>query len=185
MPILRQMRRTSASEAHLLGPAGVALASASPSISMLPPSTISRWLRQRRRMLLPKSEGPMTATTEPSRRVSDTQRSTCTPLKDLVMSLASIMISRSSLWAPGLFVESGIAFFHALEEQGEHQRHEQIEHRRNQEGGGGEVALHDATRGAQNIVQSKDIDERGVLHQGNGFIAHWRQHAAHHLWQDR
>src|SRR5690554_592850 len=98
---------------------------------MLPPSMTSRWFKQRRKVLLPEPDGPMTATTSPLRRVSDTPSRTGIPLKDFLMSCASIMILRSS--ASALIVELGIAFFHALEEPGQHERHEQIKDRRHKE----------------------------------------------------
>src|SRR5690606_916719 len=129
----------------------------------------------------------MMATTSPLRRVRETPSSTRVLPKDLTISRASIMTSRGSTPAAGtalLFIEFGIAFFHALEEPGENQRHEQVEDGGYQEGSGGEVTLHDAAGRAQNVIQGQHVDERGVLHQRDGFIAHGRQHALHHLWQD-
>ena len=43
----------------------------SPSTAMLPSSMVSRWFRQRRKVLLPEPDGPITATTSPLDRVSD------------------------------------------------------------------------------------------------------------------
>src|SRR5690606_4447646 len=154
---------------------------------MEPPSMISRWFRQRRNVLLPEPEGPIMATTSPLRRVSETPSSTRLSPKDLVMPWASIMTSRGSRPGTGtalLFIEFGIAFFHALEEPGQNQGHEQVKDGCHQERGGGEVALNDAARRPQNVVQGQHVNERGVLHQRDGFIAHGRQDAAHHLRQN-
>ncbi|KAG1261218.1 hypothetical protein G6F66_014371 [Rhizopus arrhizus] len=66
MPILRQIRRTSASLAYWLRPPSTARAMVSPSTSMLPSSMVSRWFRQRRNVLLPEPDGPITATVWPA-----------------------------------------------------------------------------------------------------------------------
>src|SRR5690606_27430214 len=190
MPILRQMRRRSASRAYMLGPPATAVASGSPSTCMLPSSMVSRWIRQRRKVLLPEPDGPMTATTSPLRRVSDTSSSTLTCPNDLPMPRASIMTGRSAAAAPAaaapaaaLLVVLGIAFFHVLEQPGQQQRHNQIKGRRHQERRRREIALHNAARGAQDIVQRQHVDERRVFDQGDGFVAERRQHALHHLRQ--
>src|SRR5690606_27713849 len=151
---------------------------------MEPPSMISRWFRQRRKVLLPDPDGPMTATTSPLRKVRETPSSTRLSPKDLMMPWASIMISRESEGGTApLFVKFGITFFHALEEPGQHQRHDKVEDGRHQEGGGREVALHDATGCPQDVVERQHVDERGVLHQRDGLVAHGGQHPAYHLRQ--
>src|SRR5690606_34768214 len=180
MPILRQMRRRSASRAYTLGPPDTAVASGSPSTWMLPSSMVSRWIRQRRKVLLPEPDGPITATTSPLRSVSDTSSSTLTCPNDLPMPRASIMMARSAAPAPALLVVLGIAFFHVLEQPGQQQRHDQIEGRRHQERRRREIALHNAARGAQDIVERQHVDERRVFDQGDGFVAERRQHALHH-----
>src|SRR5690606_23607146 len=125
---------------------------------MLPSSIVSRWIRQRKKVLLPEPEGPITATTSPLRSVSDTWSSTRTPLNDLPTWFAAIMTARESVAASagttaGLLIVLGIAFFHVLEQPGQQQRHEQIKRSRHQKRRGGEITLHDAACGAQDVVQ--------------------------------
>src|SRR5690606_34679969 len=151
---------------------------------MEPPSMISRWFRQRRKVLLPDPDGPMTATTSSLREVRATPSSTRLSPRDLMMPLSAIMISCESAGRTARLVgEFGIAFFHAMEEPGQYQRHDKVEDGRQQEGGGREVALHDATGCPQDVVQRQHVDERGVLHQRDGLVAHGGQHPAYHLRQ--
>ena len=97
------------------------------------------------------------------------------------MPRAEIMAPRPP--ADGLLVVFGIALFHTLEEPRQHQRHEEIEGGRDQERRGREVALHDAARGAQDVVERQHVDQGSVLDQGDGLVAHGRQHPLHHLRQ--
>src|SRR3546814_5298191 len=106
---------------------------------MLPSSMVSRWIRQRRKVLLPEPDGPMTATTSPLRKVSDTWSSTRAGPNALPIWRAAIITGRSSARAGALLVVLGIAFFHVLEQPGQQQRHDQIERARDQERRGGEI----------------------------------------------
>src|SRR3546814_904279 len=113
----------------------------------------------------------MTATPAPLRKVSDTWSSTRAGPNALPIWRAAIITGRSSARAGALLVVLGIAFFHVLEQPGQQQRHDQIERARDQERRGGEIALHDAARGAQDIVERQHVDERSILDQRDGLVA--------------
>src|SRR5574338_52939 len=96
-------------------------------MTMRPASIVSRWFRQRRKVLLPEPDGPITATTSPLASVSDTPFSTSWLPKRLRMPSARIIglvIGAASGLAS---VIDGMAFLQALEEPGQHQRHQQVE----------------------------------------------------------
>src|SRR5574344_2277064 len=118
-------------------------------MAMWPLSMVSRWFRQRKKVLLPEPEGPITATTSPRATESDTPRSTSCVPKRLRTSRASIISAAGwAPWAASSLVVSGIALLQALEAPGQHQGHHKIESGGDDERRGGEVALHNAARRA-------------------------------------
>ena len=84
--------------------------------------------------------------------------------------------------ACALIRRAGITFLQTLKAPGEHQGHHKIEGRRDDEG---VVVKSRCTMPArtQQVVEGQHVDERGVLDQGDGLVAHGRQDAAHHLRQ--
>src|SRR5690606_11545257 len=103
-----------------------------------------------------------TATTSPLASVSDTPFSTSLAPKRLWMPLARIIGLVIGSFIGAASVIDGMAFLQALEEPRQHQRHQQVEARGDDEGGDREVALHDAARGAQQVVEREHVDQRGV-----------------------
>src|SRR5450830_47811 len=174
MPIFLQTRRMSASGTYLQWPWASVATSDSPSISMLPRWMVSRWIRQRRKVLLPDPEGPMTASTSPLSTSSETPLSTSTGPKRLCTSTARII---------GLFIIDSVFLFQTLEAVGQHQGHEQIKGGSNHERHRREIALNNAACRAQQVVHGQHINQRGVLDQRDGLVAHRRQDALENLRQ--
>src|SRR3990172_4258537 len=104
---------------------------------MLPRWIVSRWIRQRKKVLLPEPDGPITAMTSPLSTSSETPLSTSTGPKRLCTSTARII---------GLFIIDSVFFFQTLEAVGQHQGHEQVEGGGHHEGHRCEIALHNAAR---------------------------------------
>src|SRR5574344_886404 len=156
MPILRPMLRICASLTYWAWPWASVSTSTSPSMVMRPLSMVSRWFRQRKKVLLPEPDGPMMATTSPRANSRLMPRSTGVLAKRLQMFSARIMTSGSSAGTAGVWdisgVKTGMAALQVLEDPGQYPRHAQRKTRGHDEGREREVALHHAPRHAQQVV---------------------------------
>src|SRR5574344_2503533 len=159
MPILRPMLRICASLTYWAWPWASVSTSTSPSMVMRPLSMVSRWFRQRKKVLLPEPDGPMTATTSPRANSRLIPRSTGVLAKRLQMFSARIMTSGSMAGTAGMGgvwdisgVKAGMAALQVLENPGQYQRHAQIKTGGHDKGREREVALHHAPRHAQQVV---------------------------------